>query len=311
MSNDANDLSGALYVGLERGPTSGEIEAVYDYTDEHDRLLFQIVRFRPKAFRTRRPDGQDGWIYGLEGVPRVLYRLPHVIAADTVLVVEGEKDVATAEGLALPARWVATCSPFGACQWLDAYSRVLASKAVYICPDTDKAGHDHLMQVGLSLIRKAREIRVVALPPTVKDLSEWIEGGADAEDFGDLLRNAETFPFPRDDSELVRDVRSLEDALARVCRLRGVVLEGRALPGGPARIEMGFLPHEVAPLVPGWISPDGDGNPAISARGFEALATAAIQKLSADIRAVSELRRDAVSRLERLEDAQGQSHGPG
>src|SRR5262245_4386687 len=290
--------SGAPYVGLERGPTGGVIEAIYDYTDENGGLLFQIVRFRPKGFRTRRPDGQGGWTYGFEGVRRVLYRLPQVVAADTVVIVEGEKDVETAEAMALPARWVATCSPFGACQWLDAYSRILARKAVYICPDTDKAGRDHLMQVGLSLIGKAREIRVVALPPTIKDLSEWIAGGADAAGFEVLLREAEIFPFPREDSELVRDFRPLEDALALVGRLRGVVLEGRALPGEPPRIELGFLPHEIAPLVPGWISLDNDRNPAVCARGFEALTTAAIQELSADIRALSELRREAFLRLE-------------
>jgi hypothetical protein len=310
MHNDAIGRPGAPYVGLERGPTSGEITAIYDYTDENQELLFQIVRFRPKAFRTRRPDGQGGWILGLEGVHRVLYRLPRVIAADTVLIVEGEKDVETAERLALPAQWAVTCSPFGACQWQDEYSRVLAGKTVYICPDTDKAGRDHLMQVGLSLIRKAREIRVVALPPTVKDLSEWIEGGADAEAFGVLLGNAESFDFPRDDSELVRNVRPLVGALALVCRLRGVVFERRSLAGPDelAATEIGFLPHEVAPLVPGWIGPDSNGNPAICARGFEALATAAMQELSADTRAVSELWREALLRLVRLEEAQGQSH---
>jgi hypothetical protein len=307
MHSDTNAAPGAPYIGRERELTGGEIAAVYDYTDENSGLLFQIVRFRPKGFRTRRPDGQGGWIYGLEGVQPVLYRLPRVIAADTVLVVEGEKDVQTAERLSLPERWAVTSSPFGAGQWRDQYSRVLAGKAAYICPDTDKAGRDHLMQVGLSLIGKAREIRVVALPSTVKDLSEWIEGGADAAAFGTLLSNAESFDFPRDDSELVRNVRPLADAMALACRLRGVAFE-RRLPVGPGELaaaERGFLPHEVAPLMPGWISPDSNGDPTICARGFEALATAAIQELSADTRTVSGLRSEASVRLERLEETQG------
>jgi hypothetical protein len=305
MNSDVNARPGAPYLGQEGGPIRLEPAAIYDYTDENDRVLFQILRFRPKAFRTRRPDGHGGWIWGLTGIQPVLYRLPRVIAADTVLVMEGEKDVETADRLSLPLHWAVTCNPFGACQWRDEYSSCLRNKAVYICPDTDKPGHDHLMQVGLSLIGKAREIRVVALPSTVKDLSEWIEGGADAEAFGVLLRNAEPFDFPLDDAELVRNVRPLVDALALACRLRGVVLESLAVPGERALAEIGFLSHEVAPLVPGWISPDSNGNPAICVRGFEALATAAIQKLSADTRAVSELRREAFVRLERLEETQG------
>jgi hypothetical protein len=308
MNSDVNARPGAPYPGQEGGPIGLEPAAIYDYTDENGRVLFQVLRFRPKAFRTRRPDGHGGWIWGLTGIQPVLYRLPRLIAADTVLVVEGEKDVETADRLSLPPHWAVTCNPFGACQWRDEYSSCLGNKAVYICPDTDKPGHDHLMQVGLSLVGKTREIRVVALPSTVKDLSEWIEGGADAEAFGVLLRNAEPFDFPLDDAELVRNVRSLVDALALVCRLRGVVLEERrslTAQGELAHTEIGFLPYEVATLVPGWISPDSNGNPAICARGFEALATAAIQELSADTLAVNELRREALVRLDRLEEMQG------
>ena len=307
MNSDVNAHPDPPYTGQEGGPIRLEPAAIYPYTDENDRLLFQILRFRPKAFRTRRSDGHGGWIWGLKGIQPVLYRLPRVIAADTVLVVEGEKDVETTDRLSLPPHWAVTCNPFGACQWRDEYSSRLRDKAVYICPDTDRPGHDHLMQVGLSLVGKAREIRVVALPSTVKDLSEWMEGGADADAFGRLLRNAELFDFPRDDTELVRNVRPLVDALALACRLRGVVLERRSLavPGELALTEIGFLSHEVAPFVPGWISPDSNGNPAICARGFEALATAAIHELSADTRAVNELWQEASVRLERLEEAQG------
>ena len=33
------------------------IAATYDYTDESGKLLFQVVRYDPKAFKQRRPDG--------------------------------------------------------------------------------------------------------------------------------------------------------------------------------------------------------------------------------------------------------------
>ena len=50
------------------------IVATYDYRDESGTLLFQVVRFDPKDFRQRRPDG-DGWAWSVKGVRRVPYRL--------------------------------------------------------------------------------------------------------------------------------------------------------------------------------------------------------------------------------------------
>lgn len=52
------------------------IEATYDYTDPDGTLLFQVVRYRPKDFTQRRPDGKGGWIWSLGKAKRVLYHLP-------------------------------------------------------------------------------------------------------------------------------------------------------------------------------------------------------------------------------------------
>ena len=57
----------------------GRIVATYDYHDEHGVLLYQAVRYEPKDFRQRKPDGVDGWSWKLGDVPRVLYRLPEVL----------------------------------------------------------------------------------------------------------------------------------------------------------------------------------------------------------------------------------------
>jgi hypothetical protein len=72
------------------------ITATYDYTDEIGLLLFQVVRFEPKDFRQRRPDGQGSWNWNLTGIEPVLYKLPEVLAASSLLIVEEEKDVETA-----------------------------------------------------------------------------------------------------------------------------------------------------------------------------------------------------------------------
>jgi hypothetical protein len=64
--------------------------------DEDGVLLYQVCRFEPKTFRQRRPDGNGGWKWNLNGTRRVLYRLREVLEAPIVFVVEGEKDVETA-----------------------------------------------------------------------------------------------------------------------------------------------------------------------------------------------------------------------
>src|SRR5262245_33136272 len=40
-----------------------KIAAIYDYRDAEKQLLFQVVRFEPKRFVQRRPDGMGGWIW--------------------------------------------------------------------------------------------------------------------------------------------------------------------------------------------------------------------------------------------------------
>jgi hypothetical protein len=86
------------------------VVAEYPYVIEMGELLFLKVRFVPKDFVIKRPDGHGGWEWGIgAGTPRVLYRLPRLIAAgpgDLIWVAEGEKDVH-----ALEARGqIATCN---------------------------------------------------------------------------------------------------------------------------------------------------------------------------------------------------------
>src|SRR5262249_33207225 len=65
----------------------------YDYREENGALLFQVVRYEPKDFRQRRPDGHGGWIPKLHETRRVPYRLPELVravaAGETIFVPEG------------------------------------------------------------------------------------------------------------------------------------------------------------------------------------------------------------------------------
>ena len=39
------------------------------------------MRYAPKTFKQRRPDGHDGWTWNLKGVPLVPYYLPELLEA--------------------------------------------------------------------------------------------------------------------------------------------------------------------------------------------------------------------------------------
>lgn len=170
-----------------------KIAATYAYVDEAGRLLFQTVRHTPKDFRQRRPDADNGWIWNLDGVRLVLYRLPEVLKAKTVLILEGEKDVDTAYRLGLPDGWAATCNPMGASKWRPEYSDMLTGKRVVILPDADEAGRKHGGQVARTSEGKAATILTITLPHG-KDLSEWVESGGTAEAFASVLDQAEPYP---------------------------------------------------------------------------------------------------------------------
>lgn len=175
-----------------RGGTR-RIETVYPYRDAGGRLLYEVLRYEPKAFRQCRPSGKGGWIWSLDGVRRVLYRLPELIAADPsawVFLVEGEKDVDNVRGLGL----VATCNPGGAGKWGglsplpdgrpgDSY---LNGRRVAILWDRDKPkngrvqGWEHAQDVAARLHGRTAVVKVMNLPKEVnsrriKDVSGWIE----------------------------------------------------------------------------------------------------------------------------------------
>lgn len=184
------------------GKVARTIVARYDYLDEGGLLVFRVLRFDPKGFSQRRPDGQGGWIDNLDGVRRIPYRLPEVIAAQQVLVVEGEKDVETARSLG----FVATCNPGGAGKWRSEYSQFLAGKQVVVIPDNDEPGRKHVQQILLSLHGKA-SLKLVKLPAG-KDLSEWVELDGTREQLLEQICIAPewTPPAPEDGSALLKDI---------------------------------------------------------------------------------------------------------
>lgn len=163
----------------------------YRYRDEEEVLLYEVLRYEPKDFRARRPNGKGGWIWNLEGVRRIPYGLPELLAApadERCYIVEGERDVRTLRNLDL----LATCNSGGAGKWKEEFSEFFKGRPVAIIPDNDDAGRNHAQQVARMLSGHAKEIRVVELPglSAKGDLSDWIALGRGRSDLKQVTKAA-------------------------------------------------------------------------------------------------------------------------
>jgi 5S rRNA maturation endonuclease (ribonuclease M5) len=164
---------------------AGEAIAVYDYTDEHGELLYQVCRTAGKQFpqRTKGPDGK--WKWKLAGVRRVPYRLPRLIAAvrdsRTVYIVEGEKDVQAVER----AGGVATCNPGGTGStglWAKpVFTAPFAGADVVVVADRDEPGRKHAAEVAAQLRTIAKSV-TVAEPSEGKDAADHLAAGHSLDD---------------------------------------------------------------------------------------------------------------------------------
>lgn len=151
------------------GQAPAQESKVYSYTDETGRMLYQVVRYEPKSFRQRQPNGED-WTWNLEGITRVLYNLPEVMKSQTVLLCEGEKDADTLINLG----YCATTHCGGSNSWFPAYTDFLKGKDVLIFSDNDAAGDKHYRAVISSLDGKVNSAKKVKVPSEFKDVSDWL-----------------------------------------------------------------------------------------------------------------------------------------
>jgi hypothetical protein len=178
----------------------------YDYVDEQGKLLFQVERMMPKAFRQRRPKAR-GWEYSLGDTRRVLYRLPRVLAAvkagELITLVEGERDVHTLEAKGK----VATTCPGGAGKWRAEYSEMLRGAKVAIVSDVDpidpktgkRPGQEHARAVYDALQGVAAAVKIFE-PAIGKDVTDHVKGGLG---LGALVDVTTSSPVPRAKMEVL------------------------------------------------------------------------------------------------------------
>jgi hypothetical protein len=200
--------------GPNRRPTNARSLCYYDYRDEAGQVLFRVRRTPEKQFLQFRPDGNGGWIPGIDGVRRVLYRLSELIATpldQVIYIVEGEKDAVNlnrAFGVAT------TCNPGGAAalkrdgapgtpKWRSEYNQYFRGRTVVILPDNDDAGRAHAAGVARNLASVAASVHILDLPglPPKGDVSDWLDGGGSLSDLETLVGVAPIFRQGKDAAE--------------------------------------------------------------------------------------------------------------
>lgn len=242
----AHRLQGECRCGTQHGPGSNIqrsstnvnriVVAAFDYQDAAGRLLFQVVRYKPKGFSQRRPNGNGGWIWDLNGIEPVIYRLPELLAADPsqpVFTTEGEKHADILWKLGL----VATTFPMGAgkCNLVKDLS-ALEGRHIVILPDNDPPGRSHGQQVADRVNPVVKSVRVLMLPdlPEKGDIINWLSAGRTGEELMELARKCPEWE-PSD-----TPAQPSDEAVLTITSLESVVKED-VVPVWPKRIFKGKL----------------------------------------------------------------------
>ena len=167
----------------ENNQTASKVEKVYSYKNQFGDEVFRVVRMIPKSFRQAHK-GKDGkWVWNMDGVERVLYRIPEIMVSDTIVVVEGERDADNLSELG----YCATCNVGGAGKWLDGYTETLSGKDVILIGDNDAPGKEHVKKVFDSIAGKAKSVKIVKIPETFKDVTEYRDSFVEALEFKSVL----------------------------------------------------------------------------------------------------------------------------
>lgn len=163
-----------------------KVVAVYPYRDPLGKVLYECCRIEPgrngrcKDFSYRRPqpDGK-GWVWNLEGVDRVLYRLPELLDPkrkdEIVWIPEGEGKCDCLAELGL----LATTNPCGANAWEFEYGASLRGRRVVILPDSDEVGRQRAASIAGNLVYwNASKVAILNLIGLGEggDVKDWLEG---------------------------------------------------------------------------------------------------------------------------------------
>ncbi len=181
------------------------VAAKYRYEDAAGNLAFGVARIEyqnadgtfvetkegkhKKTFKQGRYERPGKWIWNVDGVANVPYRLPELIEAigneHLVVITEGEAKVDLLRSWNVPA----TCNSQGAGKWKPEHSKFLYGADVVILPDNDMPGRKHADAVVASLQGVAASVRVLELPGLGPkgDIIDWAKQGGTVEQLHDLI----------------------------------------------------------------------------------------------------------------------------
>lgn len=193
------------------GRHGGRVVATYDYRDLAGNVVHQTLRYDPKEFRQRAPDGHGGWRWSLSDVTTVLYRWPEWATGDEVWIAEGEKDADSLAAAGLPG----TTAAMGAEHWREQYTAALAGKRLIVLADNDAPGQKHARTIARACISRCPDVRIIT-PSTAPhgDVSDWIAeyaGSSPAAGLRDMAARAPklTAGDLTDDAERVARAKDL------------------------------------------------------------------------------------------------------
>lgn len=154
------------------------LAVTYTYTDEGGNPVYYVDRYEKDEDKLRPGENRKEFVQrspvaeNLDGVRRVLYNLPAVVKAQTVYVVEGEKDCETMRRMNL----VATTNSGGAKYWHPDFDSAFAGKDVVIVADNDESGETGANIRYQHISRTAKTCRVCKVSGLPKgDVTDYIE----------------------------------------------------------------------------------------------------------------------------------------
>lgn len=166
--------------------TERRIVDTYPYHDARGELLYEVLRYEPKDFRQRRPDGKGGHTWSLGDVERVLFDLPGVLAAveiadRPIYLVEGEKDairIIREGGSATTLAGGAAYTKKRA-ETLEILRPLTGCPLVSIITDNDDAGRAHAQRLYAALTELGilAEILEPALDTPKADVTDHLNAG--------------------------------------------------------------------------------------------------------------------------------------
>jgi hypothetical protein len=166
----------------------------WEFTSPAGEVLY-IQRHRREYYRKVGDGLWKGGKGALDGVAKVLYRLPELIdgvrAGHTIYHLEGPKDVETArDQLGVIATTSGSTS-----SWRPEFRVHYTGADVVIIPDNDAPGHKYAERVAGDLLQVARSVKVVHLPGLDEggDLTDWLDAEHTAEELSRLVETTTAY----------------------------------------------------------------------------------------------------------------------